>query len=242
MKVDPGGRTEITNVSLKRLIAFAWHVQPFQISGGPSWLDSVHYDIIAKPGTKPKPGDVALMMQALLKDRFQLTLHQETRELPTHALVMARKDAKLGPRLIEAKEGDCTPRDPANHLPPPEPGKRFCGQTIIGSRRLTAVSIPIANLTQVLPRLLGHPVLDRTGLTGNFDINLEWTPDDLRTMPSPPDASDMARGPGKKGGAAETLFPPLPAALQQQLGLKLDSQKGPVEILVIDRAEKPSEN
>ena len=112
----------------------------------------------------------------------------------------------------------------------------------MGSRRLTAVSVPITDLTQMLSSLLDHPVLDRTALSGNFDIDLDWTPDDLRPAPASPDTSDSAPRAGKKGIAATETFPPLPVALEQQLGLKLGLQKGPVQILVIDRAEKPSDN
>jgi uncharacterized protein (TIGR03435 family) len=238
IRPGPGGGVSITNMTLKELIVIAYRIQRFQISGGPAWLDSVHYDIIAKPEAKPKQGEIPLMLQALLADRFQLTIHRETKEFPVYALVLARKDGKLGPGLVAAKEGGCTPPDPNQRLPPPEPGKLpslSCGQMMMSPRQLRVVSGPLANMIMPLSRFLGRTVIDQTGLTGNFDISLDWTPDEtqLAQMPLPQDApkppSDLA-GP--------SIF----TAIQEQLGLKLESQKGPVEIFVIDRAEKPSEN
>src|SRR5580704_3028348 len=92
IRFGPGGGLTITNMTLKELIVIAYRIQPFQISGGPSWLDSAHYDIMAKPEAKPKQAEIPLMLQALLADRFQLALHREKRELPIYALVVARKD------------------------------------------------------------------------------------------------------------------------------------------------------
>jgi uncharacterized protein (TIGR03435 family) len=177
------------------------------------------------------------MLQALLADRFQLTLHRETKELPIYALVMARKDGKLGPRLTESKEGGCTMPDPTKPPPPPEPGKPAtlgCGGMMMSPRRLTASSVPLANLAPTLSRMLGRTVVDKTGLAGKFDISLEWTPDETQAIQLPPDAPK----PLPSDGSGPSIF----TALQEQLGLKLESQKGPVEIFVIERAEKPSEN
>jgi uncharacterized protein (TIGR03435 family) len=92
----PGGGVSLNNFTLKEMIVFAWRVQPFQISGGPPWLDSAHYDVVAKPETKPKQDEIPLMLQALLADRFQLVIHHDTKELPLFALTLARKDGKLG--------------------------------------------------------------------------------------------------------------------------------------------------
>src|SRR5215467_5171170 len=109
IRPDPGGGVTITNMTLKEMIVHAWRVQPFQISGGPAWLDSVHYDVIAKPETRTTPLEIPVMLQALLKDRFQLAIRRQTRELPIYALVLARKDGKLAPGMKESKEGSCTP-------------------------------------------------------------------------------------------------------------------------------------
>jgi uncharacterized protein (TIGR03435 family) len=232
----PGGRLNITNMTMKEMITFAWRIQPFQISGGPSWLDSVHYDILAKPEKPPKDGEISLMLQALMKERFQLTLHEETRELPVYALVV-RKEGKLGPGLIESKEGGCAPIDFTKPPPPPEPGKprpMGCGMMMMSPRQLTATATTIANLVESLSRILKRTVIDKTGLAGNFDVSLQWTPDEIQAIRPGPDAPPAP--------PPESTAPSIFTALQEQLGLKLESQKGPVKIFVIDRAEKPSEN
>jgi uncharacterized protein (TIGR03435 family) len=237
IRTMPGGRVTITNMTLKELIVIAYRIQPFQISGGPAWLDSIHYDISAKPENPPKDGELPLMIQALLADRFQLTIRRETKELPIYALVVAKKDGKLGPGLTESKEGGCTVPDPTKPPPPPEPGKPRtlgCGGMMMSPRGLTATSVPLSNLAPSLSRLLGRTVIDKTGLTEKFDIHLEWTPDESLAMQLPPDAPK----PPPSDSAGPSLF----TALQEQLGLKLESQKGPVEIFVIERVEKPSEN
>jgi uncharacterized protein (TIGR03435 family) len=233
----PGGRFNITNMPLKEMIVIAWRLQPFQVSGGPAWMNSVRYDISAKPDHNPKPDELQLMIQSLLEDRFQLKFHRETKELPIYALVLARKDGKLGAKLIPSKEGSCTALDPTKPPPPPEPGKppaMGCGGMFMSQRSLTGVSVPVANMIPVLSRTLGRTIIDQTGLTGNYDINLEWTPDDTQNLLLPPDAPK----PPPSDAAGPSIF----TALQEQLGLKLEAQKGPVEIFVVDSAEKPSEN
>jgi bla regulator protein blaR1 len=238
-----GGRLTINNMPLKEMIVLAWRIQPFQISGGPAWLDSARFDISAKSesstqsGSSIKQDEMARMLQALLADRFQLKIHRETKELPVYALVVAKKDGKLGPQLTEMKEGSCMQPDPTKPPAPPEPGKppiRFCGGIRMGPAMLKATGIPIANMIPMLSRFLGRTVVDKTGLTGKFDISLEWTPDESQAMQFAPD--------GPKPPPPDAAGPSIFTALQEQLGLKLESQKGPVEIFVIDGAEKPSEN
>ena len=114
----PGGRIEVNNMSLKELMVMAYRVQPFQISGAEGWIGSAHYDISAKPESATKMSEVRPMLQALLADRFALKFHRETKELPIYALVVARKDGKLGPGLTKSQEGGCKPIDPAK---PPQP-------------------------------------------------------------------------------------------------------------------------
>jgi uncharacterized protein (TIGR03435 family) len=235
---SPGGRVNVTNMTLKELIVIAYRIQPFQISGGPSWFDSVHYDINAKAETTPKQGELPLMLQALLADRFQLTIQRETKDMPVYALVLAKKDGKLGPGLVESREGSCTAFDPAKPPPLPEPGQprpNFCGNMMMQPRMLKASDIPVSQIVPMLSRFLGRTVIDKTGLTAKFDITLEWTPDEsqIANMQLPPDVKPPPSDP-----AGPSIF----TALQEQLGLKLEAQKGPVDIFVITRAEKPSEN
>ena len=119
----PGGRVTVTNMTLKQLIVSGWQVLPFQISGGPQWVDSARYDISAKAEKSFEEGEPPLMIQSLLADRFQLKIRRETKELPTYALVLANKGGKLGPGLAESKPGSCTPADASKPPHPPEPGK-----------------------------------------------------------------------------------------------------------------------
>jgi uncharacterized protein (TIGR03435 family) len=221
------GRLAITNVTLKRLILNAWDLQDYQLYGDPSWIASEHYDIQARPEGNPSVQQMeGPMLQALLEVRFKLVIHRETRQLPVYELTIARGGAKLQ----RAKEGGCTPY-PADSPPPSTaaPGEvrpRYCGFSRTGEA--TGVSIPqLATVLsrQYIPSGLHRPIVDRTGLTGTFDFHLEWTPD-LATVPQ----SDDAAGP--------SIF----TALQEQLGLKLESAKGPVEVLVIDHVEPLSEN
>lgn len=224
----PGGRIEIANMTVKEMIGNAYSVQPFQVSGGPGWLDSLHYDISAKAGAPRTRDDVRLMLQALLADRFQLAFSREVRRLPVFALVRARKDGKLGPRLIPSKAGACTPFDPAK--PFAVDTMRLCGAFSLGPDGLTLVSGSIGSLTPRLSRLLGRVVIDKTGLAGNFDIHIEWRPDETFALqPANRESVDHT------GAAIFTVF-------RQDLGLEFKSEKGPVEILVIQRAEKPSGN
>jgi len=233
----PGGRVDVSNFPLKELIVFAWRIQPYQISGGPPWMASDRYDISAKAENVPKEGELQLMLQALLADRFHLVTHRETREMPVYALVLARKDGRLGSNLTESKEGGCTTPDRTQPPPPQEPGKppvQYCGQQMMGMGTLNATSVPISNIVPILARLLGRTVIDKTGLAGKYDLKLEWTPDDSQMIRKSPDAP----APPPPDNQGPSIF----TAIQEQLGLKLESQKGPVEMLVIDRAEKPTEN
>ena len=237
VRMNPGGRVDITNMTLKDLIIMAWRIQPNQLSGGPPWLGSARFDISAKSENTPKQGDLQLMLQSLMEDRFQFKIHRETKELSLYALVLARKDGKLGPALKETTESSCTQPDPTKPLPPLDPGKpppRYCGNMMMQQRRLTAIGVPVDRLVPSLARMLGRTVIDKTGLTGRYDITLEWSQDEAPAVQTASDSPLPA--------ATEAPGPSIFTALQEQLGLKLDSQKGPVEVIVIDRAEKPSEN
>ena len=119
----PSGAADLHNVTVEELMLNAWRIFPDRILGAPAWVRTAGYDILAKPATGAKPSEANLMVQALLRDRFGLAIHHETRTLPVYALVMARKDGTLGPTLVESKEGGCVVRNPANPPPPPDPAK-----------------------------------------------------------------------------------------------------------------------
>jgi uncharacterized protein (TIGR03435 family) len=230
----PNGRLTISNMPVNEMIVFAWRIQPYQISGGPAWMGSERYDVTAKAESTPKQGELPLMLQALLADRFQLATHFETKDFPIYALVLARKDGKLGPNLTEAKEGSCTTPDPTQPRRPPGPGVTYCGQQVMGQKALTARSVPVGRIVPTLARMLGRTIIDKTGLTGNYDISLEWTPDESQMA--------MLQQDAPRPPPSDTPGPSIFTALQEQLGLKLESQKGPVQVLVVDRVEKPTGN
>ena len=206
-----------TNVTLKVLISTAYNVREAQIFGGPAWIDSDRYDVEAKV----EGSDVAslnrlnaterfAMLQQVLTDRFRLKTHWETRELPVYALVVAKNGAKFRP----AKPGDA--------------GRPSEGSIYGKPGRIEAHSVPTVTLANLLThqnRELGSRiVLDRTGLQGTYDFTLQWTPEDG----------------GTSGEAAENSGPSLFTALQEQLGLKLEPAKAPLQVLVIDHAEQPT--
>jgi bla regulator protein blaR1 len=254
--VQPGGRFTATNVALRMLIRNAYQLQDFQIVGGPDWLTSDRFDIVAKseaddlgdPFRAEKQGEPSrgqLMMRALLADRFKLQVHNETREMPIFALVLARSDGKLGPQLQKSST-DCEALRAAGRgrgqggppaaLAPPQPGDRMQCGIRIGPGNMAAGGSTLAQFAMSIGMFVGRIVVDRTGLTGAYDFNLTWTPDQIANRP--PGAPE----PLINGVPIDPNGPSIFTAVQEQLGLKLESQKGPVNVLVIDRAEHPIEN
>jgi uncharacterized protein (TIGR03435 family) len=242
----PGGRFNASNVPLRMLIRNAYQLQDSQLVGGPAWLATERFDIVAKAEGNPAPvppgsvGPMQLMMRNLLADRFKLVVHRETREQPIYALVLARSDGKPGPQLRKS-EIDCAAMAAARGRVggpppgPPAPGERpQCGMRM-GPGQLSGGGFPLSQLGTTLSQLVQRMVVDRTGLSGNFDIDLTWTPEPGQGLPpGPPPPGASALPPIDPNG------PSLFTALQEQLGLKLDSQRGPVEVLVIDSVEMPT--
>lgn len=236
LQIQPGGGLRVTNATLRMLITQAYDVRDFQVSGGPGWINSERYDITARSehlaGADNLPDDLRKMtdeqrktvgeqmrvrLLALLADRFQLKIHRETKEQPVYALVVG----KNGPKFQEAKEGA------ANR-----------GRMRMGRGQLTGEGVQIQFLTVALSNQVGRPVLDRTGLKGNYDFKLDWTPEPGQgggPFGTPPPGVDAPPPPDPNG-------PSLFTAIQEQLGLRLESQKGPVDMIVIDSVEKASEN
>jgi uncharacterized protein (TIGR03435 family) len=223
-----GGRFQMKNVSVDILIRIAYRqgaqLLPSQIVGGPEWMRSDAYDIVATAD-----GDLAaktpaellpvqpLLLQSLLEDRFRLKVHRETRELQRYALVRARKDRSIGPQLRPSGL-DCS--------------VDFTKCSIrVGAGTFTSGSTPIVALANYLASTVVQTVVvDRTGLGGRYEIALEWTPD--RAVPANGDGAPTV--PSDK--------PSVFAALQEQLGLKLEPERGPVDVVVIDHIERPTEN
>lgn len=238
-----GGRFRATNATLKILVGIAWKMQNYAISGGPGWIDSDHYDVEAKAaGGNLTFDEMRPMLQALLEERFQLKVHTEKKDVPVYALL----PGKNGLKLPAAKEGGCVKFDPENGPPPPPPGRGPgglppgpppCGGMMIGPFQMQGGSISIAQFIGGLSNLLGRPVIDKTGFTGTFDLHLEYSPEGLAMgrggMPMPPPPP---------GAAPDDSKPTIFTAVQEQLGLRLESQKAPGDTLVIDHAEKATEN
>jgi uncharacterized protein (TIGR03435 family) len=231
MRLQPGGRLSLSNMPLKEMIVFAYGIHPFQVTGGPSWIENTRFNVEAKADHTLQREEMTKMLQALLADRFQLVIRKETREMPVYALVVARKDGKLGPGLTEPKA--CEEIDPSKGPPPPDPNRRGCGNMRMGMGQYTGIAMEIDMLQMPLSRMLQRTVINKTGLTGKYDLTLKWTPDEAQLGTLPP---DLPRPTFDQAGP--TIF----TALQEQLGLKLESQKGPVEMYVIEKAEKPAEN
>ncbi len=241
MRPFPGRLT--ASAPVRVLMQAAYHVQPFQIEGGPEWVQSDGYAVDAKASGNPEHAQMMLMLQSLLADRFQLRIHREAREMPVYALVPARGGLKLPP----SKEGSCVEEtelvgplaNPGARMQPPEqapaPAPRCGGLDVpleAGGARMHGGKVPMAEFVRVLSRVLGRTVTDQTGFSGIFDINLNFLPDDSTSgLPSPP-----------PGAIPSEIASPSIFSAIQQLGLRLESTKGPVEVLVIDHVERPSAN
>ena len=250
---EPNGRFTAINVPLDDLIRFAYAepgldgllgpLPPNRLSvaktwdGGATALPSNKLDVIATTAAGASQEQVFLMLRALLKERFKLLVHRETRDLPIYVLVMARKDGRLGPRLRPSNV-DCSAA-PSNRPTPSPAAGGFVAEPCKGLRNVPGKATGRAVTIQTLARLMSgwvddhRPVEDRTGLTGNFDIDLDWTPD----RPLPPLPADAPALPQVDANGAG-LF----TALQEQLGLKVESAKNSIAILVVDHAEDPTEN
>ena len=244
LRVDPGGRVTAYNVPARLLILSAYRLTPTQsrlISGAPNWIDSERYDLEAKAEGNFLEDQLVLMLQALLADRLKLKAHIETRQLPVYALVLA-KPGKTGPQLApHTDDANCDP-DPRGGGQPVSPnsviprapcgGIRFLS---VGGKTGMGGSTTMETLAWNLSGELDRAVLDRTGLTGDFDLTMEYTPELVRPGPNSQTAADA---PLPDPSGPPSIF----TALQQQLGLKLVPQTGPVDVLVIDHVERPSEN
>lgn len=228
----------MTNLALRRLILIAYGIQDHQLLGVPPWIDSEHYDIQAKAGGNTTVQQMeGPLLQDLLRERFKLMLHREMRQLPVYELAVAKGAAKLQ----SSKDGSCTPYSLDSPPPPPtqgEPRTPFCGlhsgvdglNRTLDGKGVTMTALA-TNLSRTYNSLLGRNVIDRTGLTGTFDIHLTWAMDPLTA------SADAGAAP-----PPDVTGPSIVTALREQLGLKLESARGPVEVLVIDHVERPSAN
>jgi uncharacterized protein (TIGR03435 family) len=248
----PPGTFTATNATVRGIIAVAYaSPQPLpanQMEGGPDWIDTERFDINARydaslvgPGGPGGPGAQAgsapptqtLMLRQLLADRFKLKAHFETRERPMYDLVLARADGRLGPKLSKSAV-DCQAmiaaargRGGASSPPPTSTdGRPLCGLQM-GPGRFAGGNVSMTGLANALAKFAGRQVVDKTGLQGVYDLTIDYTPDQIPNVNGEP-ASIDPNGP--------SLF----TAIQEQLGLKLESTRGGAEVLVIDFVERPT--
>lgn len=241
--IQPGGRFNAVNVPLWALIRQAYAVQRTQIVGAPDWTERARFDIVAKAegdiasaGPGSPPGALHFMLQDLLEDRFKLRAHRETRELPIYALTLARSDRKLGAGLRPSTVDCAAMRGRGGRglsaRGPAAAGERVpCGMRM-APNHVVAGGVSLAQFTQVLSQLTQRIVLDRTGLEGRFDIDLSFTPDRMPQGSPPPGAPQLP--------SIDPNGPSVFTAVREQLGLKLESDRAPVEVLVIDHVERPT--
>jgi len=231
----PGGRLVAGNAPLAMLIQRAYSVQDYQVVGGPSWIHTDGYDIEAKPESNTDQKGMWLMLQTLLADRFKLAIHPETRNLPVYDLELEKGGRKLPPPQGTAcAEVFMGPPDRQQRADPP------CGPGLLGSEKgltMEGISVSMPAFIKTLSIMLGREVIDKTNFTGRFALHLEFAVDDsLAGLPNSrgPDATAQPADPASR--------PSIRAALQEQLGLRLQPSTGPVNVLVIDHVERPTGN
>jgi uncharacterized protein (TIGR03435 family) len=232
---QPGGRFNTFNTPLRALITFAYQIQGYQLVSGPDWIGNTRYDITAKfegdpPPVKPGSGADHMMLatRTLLAERFKLKVHHETRQLDIYALMMAKPDGKPGPALKTASH-DSSPEEIAarSGAPPPARGTGpICGMQVFPGR-VRFGGYPLSLFVTLISNQVGRAVVDRSGLTGNWDFEMRYAP--------PP--SQGAPPPGVELPPTDPDAPDLFTAIREQLGLKLEATKGPVDVLVIDSVE-----
>jgi len=234
----PGGRFMASTVSVKALIARAFDVKDYQIDGGPKWIASDFFEIAAIAGREATPAEFNTMLKALLADRFGLRTHTETRQLPVRVLTVARGDGRLGAglkptsaeckkQLEERKSGASPPQPPPRTMPTTPP----CGGMVRTSRQGAGTTMmmgggELSSLVRRISSDLGGPVVDRTGLSGRFDITLDYTP--------------ARQGVALNASSTDAPPPPISAAVQEQLGLKLQTEIAPLQVVIVDAADHPT--
>jgi len=218
--ISPGDRLVLTNLPLMVIVGMAFQQNgQAQFAGEPSWLRTERFDINAKAAEPVSTEQLRLMLQTLLADRFRMVVHHETREEPVYALVLARPDGKTGPNLHPV--GDCV------EIPADQPGPRTnqCGLAA-GMTSLRARGRSLDALATLRP-FIGRKVVNKTGLSGRYDFELTWEPQ---------------QGPSDNGPSINALAPAIFTAIQEQLGLKLVADKEVQDVVVLEHIERPSEN
>ena len=236
IRLQPGGRFNVINMPVRTLITFAYQLQQHQLVGGPSWINDDRFDIVAKiegdqvgPPAPGQPDRAMLALRTLLEERFRLTVHRDTRPLDVYAMTLV-KPGQPGPALKPAA-ADCSAEAmAARRAAPPDPTQKplFCGLQLRGPGKFVLSGMPLSFYATTLANQVGRFVVDQTGLDGRWDF-------ELTAAPAPPGGQLVDAAP------ADPDAPPhLFTALREQLGIKLEPTKADVEVLVVDRVEKPT--
>jgi uncharacterized protein (TIGR03435 family) len=222
MTVPPRGSVAIVNVPLQNVIVNAYGIPAFRVLDAPEWIRRERFDIAAKIPDDAAPGQTLSMLQTLLAERFKLRVHRETREQPIYTLLIARADRRLGPRLKQSTADCTTPASARSAVPfsPDGPCRALFGWGPAGGR-IISYGQPLSRVTRALSMGMSREVVDRTDLQGPFDLEFEWS-------------SDL--GAAAANGNTPSIF----TALQEQLGLRLEPARGPLDVLVIDSVERPT--
>ena len=239
--LQASGRIFTVNVPLRRLVQAAYGVEDNQVVGGPDWIDNARFDVDARAAANTTPEQARAMLRTLLAERFALATHSETRQLPIFEMTLASRDGQPGPQL-RPSGAECAPPNLPRGVPlPPPPPPSMAGVPVGVSRRrfgclsammpgyMSVRGTTLDALAEQLAGLLSRPVINKTGLSGNFDFDMSYSPENFPVAPGQP-APSFANA------------PELPTAVREQLGLRLESTRGPVDVIVIDRAERPTEN
>jgi uncharacterized protein (TIGR03435 family) len=221
------------DITLLNLINYAFDMRAFRIQGGPGWISTTRWEVIAKAERAVTAGEMRRLVQRLLQDRFALRTHVETRDLPIYQLVMSREDRRLGPNIKPA-QFDCEPflaglRPPREA--PLDPVTKFplCGAIVgvaSGGATMRLHGHSMARFAPLLQTEVQRMVIDKSGLDGSFDIELKYQSESMPRLSGAPSQEGL----------------PLFTALREQLGLRLEADRGQVEVLVIDQAEQPTPN
>ncbi len=235
LRVLPNGDLMVTGVPLRVLVRDGFAVQDYQLVALPGWADAERFDIVAKAPAGATAQQWQPMLQALLRERFALVTRRETRELPTYVVAPPR-GGRLGPRLRPTPAATveyCAAQQlPEGRRPPVDAAVGACGLgPSIGT--VHGRDIPLTALWRFVAQQAGRAIVDRTGLTGNYDFDLTWTPEKFANLATPAVVN---------GNTIDPNGPSLFTALEEQLGLELAPQRGPVDVLVIERLERPTEN
>jgi uncharacterized protein (TIGR03435 family) len=219
-----GGRLVLVNFTLRDLITTAYDVAPFQVTGGPPWINRNRFDVTAKASTAAPLPELYVMLRQLLAERFKLAVRFEERELPRYRLTRVRDNGGLGPAL-KPSTVDCGPTGLRDRGPGGPAGPADDCHRLLSPARIELVGQRIGELVKVLEMILERPIVDATELTGAYDIVLSFPAEAVANTTRPSD-----------------LGPALITALQEQLGLKVEAQRGPVRVIFVESAEPPTEN